>query len=91
MRAGVEGRRRPVSNSGHLAGHLAQTKIGNLRENDVSYYSHYGITGYGVFKAGKQNWKGFCIKINCSQMKLLNFVSPSGDSLSKSANFGLSK
>ena len=34
---------------------------------------HYGITGCGVFKAGIQNWKGFCIKINCSQMKLLNF------------------
>jgi hypothetical protein len=34
---------------------------------------HYGITGCGVFKAGVQNWKGFCIKINCSQMKLLNF------------------
>ena len=33
----------------------------------------YGITGWGVFKAGIQNWKGFCIKINCSQMKLLNF------------------
>ena len=33
----------------------------------------YGITGCGVFKAGIQNWKGFYIKINCSQMKLLNF------------------
>ena len=32
----------------------------------------YGITGCGVFKAGIQNWKGFCIKINCSQVKLLN-------------------
>ena len=34
---------------------------------------NYGITGCGVFKAGIQNWKGFCLKINCSQMKLLNF------------------
>ena len=34
---------------------------------------NYGIAGCGVFKAGIQNWKGFCIKINCSQMKLLNF------------------
>ena len=34
---------------------------------------YYGITGCGVFKAGIQNWKGFSIKINCSQMKLLNF------------------
>ena len=24
----------------------------------------YDITGCGVFKAGIQNWKGFCIKIN---------------------------
>ena len=32
----------------------------------------YGITGCGIFKAGMQNWKGFCIKINCCQMKLLN-------------------
>ena len=35
-------------------------------------YVLYGITGCGIFKAGIQNWKGFCIKINCSQMKLLN-------------------
>ena len=35
--------------------------------------------------------QGFWSKINCSQMKLPNFVSPSGDSWSKSANFGLSK
>ena len=35
--------------------------------------------------------KVFWIKINCSQMKLPNFVSPSSDSSSKSANFGLSK
>ena len=31
----------------------------------------YGITGCEVFKAGIQNWKGFSIKINSSQMKLL--------------------
>ena len=36
-------------------------------------YLQYGITGCGIFKAGIQNWKGFCIKINCSQRKLLNF------------------
>ena len=34
--------------------------------------------------------QGFWPKINCSQMKLPNFVSPSSDSWSKSANFGLS-
>ena len=36
-------------------------------------HAQYGITGCGVFKTGIQNWKGFCIKINCCQMKLLNF------------------
>ena len=41
---------------------------------DIFFLStYYGITGCGVFKAGIQNWKGVCIKINCSQMKLLNF------------------
>ena len=35
--------------------------------------------------------EGFWPKINCSQMKLPNFVSQSADSSSKSANFGLSK
>ena len=35
--------------------------------------------------------QGFWPRINCSQMKLPNFESPSGDSSSKSANFGLSK
>ena len=39
----------------------------------VRVNGEYGITGCGVFKAGIQNWKGFCIKIKCSQMKLLNF------------------
>ena len=34
--------------------------------------------------------QGFWPRINCSQMKLPNFGSPSGDSLSKSANFELS-
>ena len=35
--------------------------------------------------------QGFWPWINCSQMKLPDFESPSGDSLSESANFGLSK
>ena len=39
----------------------------------MAMHGGYGITGCGVFKAGIQNWKGFCIKINCSQMKLLDF------------------
>jgi hypothetical protein len=32
--------------------------------------------------------QGFWPRINCSQMKLPDFESPSGDSSSKSANFG---
>ena len=35
---------------------------------------YYGNTGCGVFKAGIQTQKGFWLKINCSQMKSLNFV-----------------
>jgi hypothetical protein len=35
--------------------------------------------------------QGFWPRINCSQMKLPDFESPSSDSSSKSANFGLSK
>ena len=35
--------------------------------------------------------QGFWPRINSSQMKLSDFESPSGDSSSKSANFGLSK
>ena len=41
--------------------------------NEFAHNRYYGITGCGVFKVGIQNWKGFSIKINCSQMKLLNF------------------
>ena len=33
----------------------------------------YGNNGCGVFKGGIQNQKDFGLKINCSQMKLLNF------------------
>ena len=35
--------------------------------------------------------QGFWPRINCSQMKLPDSESPSGDNYSKSANFGLSK
>ena len=44
----------------------------------------YGNTGYGVFKGGIQNWKGFWLKINCIQMKLPNFENWSNGELSKS-------
>ena len=38
-----------------------------------TWYVYYGNTGCGVFKEGIQNWKDFWLKINCSQMKLLDF------------------
>ena len=49
----------------------------------VSVIQHYGITGCRVFKGGIQNYKGFWLKINCSQMKLLNFENWSSGELSK--------
>ena len=39
----------------------------------ITFY--YGNTGCGVFKGGIQNYKGFWLKNNCSQTKLLNFLS----------------
>ena len=44
-----------------------------LKIQTSNLFVQYGITGCGIFKAGIQNWKGFCIKINRSQMKILNF------------------
>ena len=44
---------------------------------------YYANTGCGVFKGGIQNQKGFWLKINCSQMKLLNFENWSSGELSK--------
>ena len=52
---------------------LLLATIRYLVDQKLAWPESYGITGCGVFKAGIQNWKGFCIKINCSQMKLLNF------------------
>ena len=48
-----------------------------------SYDPRYGNTGFGVFKGRIQNWKGFWLKVNCSQMKLLNFENWSNVDLSK--------
>ena len=45
--------------------------------------SHYGNTGCGVVKGEIQNKKGFWLKINCSQMELLNFENCSSGKLSK--------
>ena len=47
--------------------------------------------GSGISWSNTHHRQGFWPRINCSQMKLPDFESPSGDSLSKSANFGLSK
>ena len=47
--------------------------------------------GSGISWSCTRHRQGFWPGINCSQMKLPDFESPSGDSLSKSANFGLSK
>ena len=45
--------------------------------------SHYGNTGCVVVKGRIQNQKGFWLKINCSQKKLLNFENWSTGKLSK--------
>ena len=45
----------------------------------------YNQFGCGISKMVGPKKQGFCPKINCSQMKLPNFVSPSAD------NCGLSK
>ena len=51
--------------------------------------SEYIFTFYVTSCMGPKK-QGFWPRINCSQMKLPD-ESPSGDSLSKSADFGLSK
>ena len=43
----------------------------------------YGNPGCGVFKGGIQNYKGFWLKNNCCQMKVLNFENWSSGKLSK--------
>ena len=43
----------------------------------------YGNTGCGVFKGEIQNKKYFWLKINCSQIKLLNFENRSSGELSQ--------
>ena len=47
--------------------------------------------GSGISWSYTLHRQGFWPRINCSQMKLPDFKSPSCDNLSKSANFGLSK
>ena len=39
--------------------------------------------GSGILRSGTLNRQGFWLRINCSQMKLPNFGSPSSDSSSK--------
>ena len=47
--------------------------------------------GSGISWLDTRHRQSFWPRINCSQIKLPDFESPSGDGLSKSANFGLSK
>jgi hypothetical protein len=51
----------------------------------------YGNIHCGVFKGGMQNDKGFGLKINCSQMKSLNFANWFNGEVSKSDKILLSK
>ena len=46
-----------------------------------------GNTGCGVFKGGIQKWKGFWLKINYTQMKLLNFENWSSCELSEIGHY----
>ena len=59
--------------SGHPVTHVKKLEPYFWTFAQCSVAMEYGITGCEVFKAGIQNWKRFSIKINCSQMKLLNF------------------
>ena len=47
--------------------------------------------GSGISWSDTRHRQGSWPRVNDSQMKLPDFESPSGDSSSKSANFGLSK
>ena len=51
----------------------------------------YGNTSCGVFKGEIQNYKDFWLKINCGQMKSLNFENWLNGEVSKSAKIWLSK
>ena len=51
----------------------------------AAFAIQYGNTGCGVFKGEIQNWKGFWLKINCSQMKSLNFANWCNGEVLKSA------
>ena len=55
---------------------MLQCSIGNGR---------YGNTGCGVIKGGIQNYKGFWLKTNCSQIKSLNLANWCNGKVSKSA------
>ena len=54
--------------------------IGNLNQ-----VVGYGNTGCEVFKGGLRNQKDFWQKINCGQLKSLNFANLCNGELSKSA------
>ena len=58
--------------------------------NDNNYKGWWIFTFFVTSCMGPKK-QGFWPRINWSQMKLPDFESPFGDSLSKSSNFGLSK
>ena len=53
----------------------------------LEIHTRYGNTGCGVFEGGIQNYKGFLLKINFSQMKLPNVENWSSGELSKVPKF----
>jgi hypothetical protein len=61
--------------------------VKGLRVSNLSVYKGYGNTGCGVCKGRIQNLKGFWLKINCSQMKLLNFENWSSGELLKKGHY----
>ena len=63
----------------HNQKNLSMDKIFLNQQKEQAYVN----ASCGVFKGGMQNQKGFWIKINCSQMKLLNFENWSSGELSK--------
>ena len=54
-----------------------------IHKNSGGHHACYGNTGCGVFKRGIQNKKDFWLKIDCSQIKLLNFKNWSSGELLK--------
>ena len=50
-------------------------KLRSVVQNEWKKHPYIFLSTFGskINEFERKNWKGFCIKINCSQMKLLNF------------------